>query len=275
MVPGPLPRRTRPGIAATRPDGQPSGTRGGPIMIEGNPRFETTCWSVVLAAGGDSSKAEDAMASLCRAYWPPLYAFIRRWGHSPDDAADLTQAFFADLLARGDVRGVDPARGRFRSFLMACCRNFLCNDRRRSSRAVQSPVSIDAVDGERQYLAEPVDLLTPEQIFDRRWALSVLSRALAAIRDEYERTGRGELFQRLRPTLAGEPVPGGLASVAEEMAMSEGAVQVAAHRLRRRYREAIRSTIADTVEDPSQADEELRDLFAALSAPGQAGKPGS
>jgi RNA polymerase sigma-70 factor (ECF subfamily) len=236
-------------------------------MIEGNPRFETTCWSVVLAAGEDSSRAHDALSALCPTYWPPLYAFIRRWGYSPDDAADLTQSFLADLLARGNIREVDPARGRFRTFLMACCRHFLCNDRRRSARRGPSPLSIDLEDAERRYLAEPADLLTPEQVFDRRWALSILARALDSIREEYDRTGRGPLYLLLQPTLAGEPVPGGLSSVAEAMGMSEGAVQVAAHRLRRRYREAIRGLITETVEDPSQVVDEIRDLFNALAPP--------
>jgi RNA polymerase sigma-70 factor (ECF subfamily) len=139
-------------------------------VIDGNPRFETTHWSLVLAAGGDSSRAEEALCSLCRAYWPPLYAYVRRWGHHPEDAADLTQAFFADLLGREDLKGVDPDRGRFRTFLLACCRNFLCKDRRRSSVRGPAPISIDAEDAERGYRIEPADTLTPEQLFDRRWA---------------------------------------------------------------------------------------------------------
>jgi RNA polymerase sigma-70 factor (ECF subfamily) len=230
-------------------------------------RFETTRWSVVLAAQGESAGAREALNALCRAYWPPLYAYIRRWGHDPDRAADLTQAFFAELLGREDLKAVDPARGRFRTFLLACCRNFLCKDRRREAARGPAPIAIDARDAERGYRLEPADSLTPEQLFDRRWALSVLERALGSLREEYRRAGKAALFERLEPTLAGEPVPGGHAAAARELGLSEGAVHVAAHRLRRRYREAIRRLIAETVADPEQVEDELHELFRALARP--------
>ncbi|WP_152052329.1 RNA polymerase sigma factor [Tautonia marina] len=234
------------------------------MLIEGNPRFETTCWSVVLAAGSNSDRAEEALATLCKTYWFPVYTFIRRWGHTPDDAADLTQGFFTELLRRNDFQSIDPSRGRFRSFLLACCRNYLCKDRRHKAVRGPAPFSIDAIDAERRYTIEPTDTLTPEQIFDRRWALSILEGALNALRDDYHRSGKTELFDRLEPTLAGESLPGGFLAVAESLGMSEGAVQVAAHRLRKRYRDAIRALIAATVDDPATVDEELRDLFTAL-----------
>jgi RNA polymerase sigma-70 factor (ECF subfamily) len=234
------------------------------MSIEGNPRFETTCWSVVLAAGGASDRAEEALSTLCETYWFPVYTFIRRWGHTPDDAADLTQGFFAELLRRQDLRSLDPARGRFRSFLLACCRNFLCKDRRHAAVRGPAPFSIDAADAERRYAIEPADPLTPEQVFDRRWALSILEAALDTVRDDYHRSGKADVFDRLAPTLAGEALPGGSLAVAEALGMSQGAVQVAAHRLRKRYGDAIRFLIAETVDDPASVDEELRDLFAAL-----------
>lgn len=235
--------------------------------MEGNPRFETTCWSVVLSAGGDSSRAEEALSTLCKTYWHPVYTFIRRWGHSPDDAADLTQEFFAELLRRKDLETIDPARGRFRSFLLACCRNYLCKDRRRAAVRGPAPFSIDAADAERRYCLEPADTLTPDQVFDRRWALAILEKAFGTLRDDYCRSGKSELFHRLEPTLAGESIPGGFLAVAKSLGMSQGAVQVAAHRLRQRYRNAIRALIAETVDDPAAVDEELRDLFAALVPP--------
>ncbi len=231
---------------------------------EGPPRFETTRWSLVLAARGEDAGAGRALESLCRSYWTPLYAFVRRWGHDPDAAADLTQAFFADLLGRESLRTVDPARGRFRTFLLACCRNFLLKDRRAAGRR-PAVIPFDAGDAERGYGVEPADALTPEQVFDRRWALAVLEQALSALREEYRGSGRGDLFERLEPTLAGEPLPGGPAAVAEAHGLSEGAVHVAAHRLRRRYREAIRALVAETVDSPAEVDDEIRDLFLALS----------
>ncbi|WP_169974477.1 RNA polymerase sigma factor [Tautonia rosea] len=236
-------------------------------MIEGSPRFETTCWSVVLAAGGDSSRAKEALSTLCKTYWYPVYTFIRRWGHAPEDAADLTQGFFTELLRRKDLETVDPARGRFRSFLMACCRNYLCKDRRHAAVRGPAPFSIDAVDAEQRYCIEPADMLTPEQVFDHRWALSILERALDSLRDDYRRSGKSSLFDRLEPTLAGESLPGGLRAVADTLGMSKGAVQVAAHRLRHRYRDTIRNLIAETVDDPAAVDDELRDLFIALMPP--------
>jgi RNA polymerase sigma-70 factor (ECF subfamily) len=245
----------------------PCQLRGSEATVEGNSRFETTRWSLVLAAGGDSEGAREALAALCQAYWLPLYAYVRRWGHAPEGAADLTQAFFADLLSRNFLRGVDPARGRFRTFLLACCRNFLRKQHRRDAARGPTPISIDIDDAERRCRVEPADCLTPEQIYHRRWALSVLERSLDALRDDYGRSGKATLFEALEPTLAGNPIPGGYAEVAGALGMSEGAVQVAAHRLRRRYQEAIRGLIADTVDDPELVQEELRDLFAALSRP--------
>lgn len=256
------PGQSRPGAAF------PRRRSGGPSMTEGHARFETTQWGQVLAASGDTPEAAEALSALCRTYWPPLYAFIRRWGHGPEDAADLTQDFFAELLRREDLKGVDPARGRFRSFLLACCRNFLCKDRRREAARGPAPVSIDSGDAERRYRMEPADALSPDQAYDRRWALTVLERALDVLRDDYGRTGKAALFEALEPTLTGDPLTGGYAEAAGTLGMSEGAVQVAVHRLRRRYREAIRALIAETVDDPGQVDDELRDLFAAFSRPG-------
>lgn len=239
--------------------------------VDGLARFETTCWSRILTARDpESSRAEEALAELCRAYWYPLYAFIRRKGYAPEEAADLTQDLFAGLLERDDLRSVEPALGRFRTFLLACCCHLLANRRARANRLKRGGgrgfVSIDAAEAEARYHLEPAGGLTPEQLFDRRWALTLLADALEGVRLDYADAGKAALFDRLKPALMGEPLDAPYAAIAAELGSTEGAIQVAVHRLRARYREAIRERIARTVDSPDRVEDEIGDLFRALGA---------
>jgi RNA polymerase sigma-70 factor (ECF subfamily) len=236
--------------------------------------FPTTQWSRILAARqGDPAaiEARTAMAELCRAYWYPLYAFIRRRGHDPEAAQDLTQEFFARLLEADFLAGVDRAKGKFRAFLLAACTHFLANQRdflrARKRGGGRRILSIDAGDAEGRYHLEPAHRLTPEALFTRRWALTVLALALDRLRDEHRAAGAAQLerFEVLRATLTGDCGRVPYADLAARLGLTEGAVQVAVHRLRRRYREVLRESIAATLEDPADVDDEIRDLFAALA----------
>lgn len=231
--------------------------------------FPTTHWSRVVAAGDpDAAGARDALEALCRDYWYPLYAFVRRRGHDFDDAADLVQGLFAQLLARRDLAGLDPGRGRFRSFLLAACSHYMAN-RRVHERAEKrgggrAPIPIDAPRAEGRYGGEPYHELTPERLFERRWALTLLGRALDRLGAELAAAGQAALFDRLHPALGGSREGASHAAVARELGTSEGAVKTAAHRLRRRYRELLREEITRTVANPADVDDEVRALFAAL-----------
>lgn len=226
--------------------------------------FATTRWSLVLAA---QAGLDQALAELCRAYWFPLYAFARRLGHPPHDAEDLTQGFFADLLARGGIAKVAPELGRFRSFLLASLKNFLADQRDRAraqKRGGGLPVlSFDAVAAEERYALEPPDAGTPDLLFDRQWALAVAERALARLREDY--AGQPALFEVLRPLLTGG-ASSSYAEIGTALGLQENTVKVAAHRLRKRYGQALREEIADTVLDPMEAEAELRHLLAVLGA---------
>lgn len=231
--------------------------------------FPTTRWSRVLLAGDpDAPHARESLAELCGAYWYPLYAYIRRRGYDPDRARDLTQDFFARALERGLLAEADPSRGRFRSFLRTVCTHFLANRRdweqaqkRGGGHAV---LPIDSVGAEGRYALELADGLTPERIFDRSWALTLLGRVLDGLGREYDEAGKAATFEALRGVLAGDPDLGSYAAVAARLGTSEGAARVAAHRLRRRYGELLRQEIASTVAEPAEVDDEIRDLFAAL-----------
>jgi RNA polymerase sigma factor (sigma-70 family) len=234
-------------------------------------RFATTHWSVVVAArDGDSPQARDALAALCGTYWYPLYAFVRRQGNSADAAQDLTQEFFARLLEKDFLAVVDREKGKFRSFLLAACKHFLSNERDRARAQKRGggrqPLSIDARDAESRYLLEPADPLTPEKLFERRWALTLLEQVLARLRDEFGRAGKEQLFDRLKSYLTGAPDGASYAEAASELEMSEGAVKVAVHRLRRRYRDLLHDEIARTTDSPADVDDEIRCLFAALAS---------
>ena len=231
-------------------------------------RFSTTQWSLVVQAGDKRHPAaSQALAALCERYWFPLYAFVRREGHGEHDAQDLTQAFFARLLEKDDLRDVDRACGRFRSFLLASLRHFLSNarDRRRALKrgGGHGIVSLDLSDAERRYASEPVDRWTPETLFHRRWALETLQSVLERLRLEWDEPGRREFFAAVEEGIAGD-MARPYSEIAEQLGMTEGAVKTAVHRLRRRYREFLREQIAETVSDPSLVDDEIRDLFDSL-----------
>jgi RNA polymerase sigma factor (sigma-70 family) len=229
--------------------------------------FPTTLWTVVLRAGRDEpAQARAALAQLCQGYWYPLYSFIRRRGHSPHDAQDLTQAFFAHLLEKGGLGRVDPEQGRFRTFLLASLKNLLANDWDKSHALKrgggQSIVSLDQESAESRYRLEPSHDMTPERHFERQWAMTLLDQVLAALRDEYHAGGKGDLFEELKAVLTGQT--GAYTDIAARLHRSEGAIKVAVHRLRHRYRELMRARVAETVGN-DDVEDELRHLLAALS----------
>jgi RNA polymerase sigma-70 factor (ECF subfamily) len=232
--------------------------------------FTTTHWSVVLAAGDTRSPDQaQALEKLCRAYWYPLYVYVRRHGHSPEDAQDLTQEFFARLLAKNYLRQVAPHKGRFRSFLIAALKHFLANewDKARTLKrgGDASFLSLDEANTEARYALEPADTLSGEKLFARRWALTVLEQVLARLRADYVAAGKDVLFERLKGCLTGEENMAPYAQLARELQMTEGAIKVAVHRLRERYGALLRAEIAQTVDRSEDVDEELRYLLSAVS----------
>lgn len=231
--------------------------------------FATTHWSVVLAAGGTAAPASAAaLASLCEIYWYPLYAFVRRRGFDANDAHDLTQAFFAHLLQTEAVGVAQPERGKFRSFLLASLNHFLLNEWRKEQTQKrgggQALLSLNLATGEERYVAEPSHDVTPEKIFERRWALTLLQQVLESLRNEYVKSSKAELFDHLKDYLGGSADSLPYAELAKKIGMTEGSVKVAVHRLRRRCGDLLREHIAQTVADPADVDEELRHLFSAL-----------
>ncbi len=233
-------------------------------------RFLTTHWSTVLAAGGtDSEPARAALTELCVAYWVPLYAFARRAGADEHDAADLTQDFFAALIENDVVAAADRERGRFRTFLIAAFRHHCSNARVRAAAQKRgggrTRVPLDFGEGERRYRLEPVDDVTPERVFERRWALTVLARALAAVEADMRGRGKGPLYAALEPYLAAGTERPAYAETAARLGLSEGAVKSAIRRVRARYRNALRAEIAHTVPDEDAVDAEIEHLMAALS----------
>ena len=216
---------------------------------------------------GGSTHSHAALARLCELYWYPLYAFVRRQGHRPHDAQDLTQEFFARLLAKGWLAEVQQERGRFRSWLLAAMKHFLANEwdrlkaQKRGGRI--AIVSIDEATAEGRYRDEPAEEETADRLFERRWALTLLDRVLAQLREEFASDGKPALFDALKGTLSGEARP--YAEIARELGTSEGAIKTAVHRLRERYRTLIRAEVMQTVATPAEADAELRHLLAALA----------
>jgi RNA polymerase sigma-70 factor (ECF subfamily) len=245
----------------------PSEQSGG-LTVAGRD-FRTTHWSVVLRAGQqDTPESAAALETLCRGYWYPLYAYVRRRGYREHDAEDLTQAFFAHLLERRAFRAVGPARGRFRSFLLASLNHFIADERDRQQAQKRGGgrqiISFDAHDAEQRYRLEPVDLTTPEKLFERRWAVTLLDAALARLEQEFAAAGKAELFEQLRAFIVEGAENRTYAEVAAQLGMTEDAVKKAAQRLRRRYQEAIREEIAHTVATASEIEEELRYLWSVL-----------
>jgi RNA polymerase sigma-70 factor (ECF subfamily) len=242
-----------------------------PLPADARRPFATTRWSLVLAAGKDNSAdSRQALVVLCEAYWYPLYAYVRRRGIDADEAQDLTQEFFTRLLEKEYVRSADPARGKFRSFLLASLNHFLANEWRRERAQKrggrQTILSLDFADGEGRLAREPAHAMTPEKIFERRWALTLLAEALTKLREEYAAAGKLPLLEKLQPFLGGEGDAAPYQQIGDELGLSEGAVKVAVHRLRRRCRDILREEIAQTVSGPEEIDQELRDLLAAVGS---------
>jgi DNA-directed RNA polymerase specialized sigma24 family protein len=231
--------------------------------------FATTHWSVVLAAGEvESPRSREALEKLCRAYWYPLYAYVRRKGYRADDAQDLTQEFFARLLARNYLSVADRNKGKFRSFLLGSLENFLAREWTKAHAQKrgggQTLFSLDELDAESRYCVEPAHDLTAKKMFDWRWAMTVLDQAMVQLRDECLSNNKGDLLGKVEGLLSGEKGETSYAELAAELKMGEGAIKMAVLRLRRRYGELIRSEIAQTVTTPEEADEELRFLFSVL-----------
>ena len=247
------------GTGTTTPGNEPS-----PRQV-----FVTTHWSVVLTAGrNDTTRARAALENLCQTYWHPLYAYVRRRGHSSEDAQDLTQAFFARLLERNAVAAVAPEKGRFRSFLLASLNHFLSDEwdkARAQKRGGGKVISLDLQSAETRLGEIPVENFTPEKAFEHRWAITLLEQVYQRLGEEYRAEGKGTLFNALRATLAGASDAAPYAELARQLDMTEGAVKVAVHRLRQRYRGLLRDTIADTVSGPDEVEDELRYLFRTLA----------
>jgi RNA polymerase sigma-70 factor (ECF subfamily) len=238
-------------------------------MAAGSGFFPSTHWSVVLAAKESSSPAaQAALEQLCRAYWYPLYAYVRRKGYNADDAKDLTQEFFARLLVRNYLGVADRHKGKFRSFLLGSLEHFLAREwtkaHAKKRGGGQTVLSLDEPDIESRYLLERAEDLTAEKIFDRRWATTLLDQAMSRLREECVANHKGDLFSKVESFLSGEKGEACYADVAAALNMSEGAIKVAVHRLRQRYSELVRAEIAQTVATPEEADEELRYLYSVL-----------
>jgi RNA polymerase sigma factor (sigma-70 family) len=232
--------------------------------------FASTRWTVVLSAGDPTSPhAAAALEALCRAYWYPLYAFVRRSGHSPPDAEDLTQEFFARLLEHNWIAHADRHKGRFRSFLLMAMKRFLAKEwdkartLKRGGQVRLVPLQLDAA--ETRYTREPADTRTPEQLFEKQWALTLLKSVLSRLREDYARDGKGALFHALEPCLIGSRDTQPYAALGAELGMTEGTARVAVCRLRERYRERLKAEIAHTVASPAEVDEELRHLLRVMA----------
>lgn len=232
--------------------------------------FVTTHWSVVLTAGrSDTTRAHEALEKLCRAYWFPLYAYARRRGYSVEDAQDLTQEFFARVLEHHWLSRADQARGRFRTFLLTAMERFLANEwdkvraLKRGGGQRNIPIQLDTA--ETRYGVEPADTRTPEQAFEYRWALALLDEVVGQLEAEFRSRGQSEMFTALKPCLVGDRASQPYAELAGKLGMEEGAVKVAVHRLRLRYRELLRAEIANTVDSDGEVEAEMRHLFNVLT----------
>lgn len=232
-------------------------------------RFSETHWSLVVAAGGKNARSEQALQQLCQTYWFPLYAFVRREGYSQHDAEDYTQTFLARLIASDDLIAIDRKKGRFRSFLLACMKHFLANEREKSraqKRGGGEPVlSIDFANAESMYAAEPSHDLSPDKLFDRRWAMTVLDQAMARLKAEMASQGKEDYFEQMKIFLTGGKGDVRYATISAQLEISEAAVKTAVHRMRNRYRKLLGAEIADTVEKKQDVEQELRDLRLALA----------
>jgi len=241
-----------------------------PSSQDGPIAFTTTHWSVVLEAQGPTPAAQAALEKLCRTYWRPIYGFVRRQGTAPEDAADLTQGFFALLLERRDLDAVRKEKGRLRSYLLTSLKHFLTNERNRAMAVKrgegQRLIPLDELRERERAGFEPADTSTADEIYERRWALALLDQVLTRLGDEYRAAGNVILFERLKALLTDEPDRLSQAQIADELGMTENAVKQAFHRLRERYRQLLREEIAHTVMAPGDIEDELRHLIAVLRA---------
>lgn len=230
--------------------------------------FATTRWSLVLGAqAGGTPGSQEALAQLCSLYWYPVFAFVRRRGYTSDEAQDLTQGFFARLIEKGEIASADRALGRFRTFLLTACQHYLANERDRVRAKKRgggsAPIPIDVASAEQRYVRALATSETPERLFERQWSLAVVSAGLEDVRLKYSTSGRERVFERLRGFLTGDDA-GSHADAAKELGMTADAVKVAVHRLRRRYRDALRQRVEDTVGSSQDVDDEVRHLLGAL-----------
>jgi RNA polymerase sigma-70 factor (ECF subfamily) len=235
-----------------------------------NESLAATRWTLVIAAANTDSPepAMRALTELCQTYWPPLYAYIRRQGCDPHESEDLTQEFFSRLLEKNYLADADPAKGKFRSFLLASLKHFLSNERDRARAQKrgggQTVIALDGLTEAARSRIEPVDNASPDKAFDRQWALTVLDQALKRLRTEFAATGREQLFDEMKAFLTGDAPAQSHAKIGAKCGMSDGAVKVAVHRMRRRYRDLLREEVAQTVTTPEEIEGEIRELFAAF-----------
>ena len=237
---------------------------------QGAAAFTTTHWSVVLEAQGESPAAQEALEKLCRTYWRPIFAFLRRQGIPPEEAEDITQGFFAELLERRSLSAVRKEKGRLRSFLLGGLKYFLANEERRAMAVKrgkgQRPIPLEELRAGERIETEPADPMTPDQIYERRWALTVLERVLSRLKHEYLAADNAALFDSLKQLLPDEPGSPSQAEIAARLGMSENAVRQAFYRFRQRYQSLLREEIAYTVATPGDIEDELRHLIAVLEA---------
>jgi RNA polymerase sigma factor (sigma-70 family) len=236
---------------------------------QGGVAFTTTHWSVVLEAQGESPAAQEALEKLCRTYWRPIFAFLRRRGIPPEEAEDITQGFFAELLERRSLDAVRKEKGRLRSFLLGGLKYFVANEERRAmaiKRGKGQSRKLSGLEELRALEEQPADVLTPDQIYERRWALTVLERVLSRLKDEYCAAGNAALFDSLKQLLPDEPGSPSQAEIAARLGMTENAVRQAFYRFRQRYQSLLREEIAHTVATPGDVEDELRHLIAVLES---------
>ena len=251
------------GMAADNSSKNPQAGRGGG-------HFDTTHWSVVLAAGHRSSPDSDkALESLCRTYWYPLYAYVRRRVADVHEAQDLTQEFFARLLEMNYVAEADPERGRFRAFLLTAFKHFLSKEWDKAKAQKRGggrvPIPLEFLSFDSRFSVEPSQNLTAEQVYDRQWAVTLLDRVMDRLRDEFVRAGKAPQFEQLTGFLIGQHAGVTYADAADGMGVTEGTVKMTVHRMRQRYRELLRTEISQTVAGPGDVDDEIRSLFATFS----------
>ena len=237
---------------------------------QGGVAFTTTHWSVVLTAQGESPAAEEALEKLCRMYWRPIYSFVRRQGVAPEEAEDLTQGFFAQLLERGSLSAVRKEKGRLRSYLLGALKYFLADEQRRAMAIKrgkgQRLIPLEELRSENRVEMEPADPVTAEMIYERRWALTVLEQVLDRLKNEYRTAGNAALFDSLKQLLPDEPGSPSQAEIAADLGMTENAVRQAFYRFRQRYQSLLREEIAHTVATPGDIEDELRHLIAVIEA---------